>query len=90
MELAKKSDGLPLALAIAGAYLRQTAMSFSKYLKHYNERWATVQENAPTLRHYDKTLLTTWKLSLDQVKKTNHNSQKLFLLWGYFYNQDIW
>jgi len=35
VKLAKELDGLPLALATAGAYLDQTVMGFSDYLRPY-------------------------------------------------------
>ena len=35
IKLAEELDGLPLALATAGAYLDQTALSFSDYLRLY-------------------------------------------------------
>lgn len=65
-------------------------MSFGKYLELYNEAWSKMQAHAPRLEHYDGTLWTTWKLALDQVEEANPNSKELFLLWGYFDNQDIW
>jgi hypothetical protein len=37
IKLAKKLDGLPLALATAGAYLDQAATSFSTYLGLYKK-----------------------------------------------------
>jgi hypothetical protein len=37
IKLAKKLDGLPLALATAGAYLNQAVTSFSAYLRLYKE-----------------------------------------------------
>jgi hypothetical protein len=39
IKLAKKLDGLPLALTTAGAYLDQAAISFSDYLRLYEESW---------------------------------------------------
>lgn len=65
-------------------------MSFAKYLELYNEAWSKMQEHSPQLENYNGTLWTTWKLALDQVEETNPNSKELFLLWGYFDNQDIW
>ena len=34
-KLAKELDGLPLALATAGAYLKEAAVAFSDYLRLY-------------------------------------------------------
>jgi hypothetical protein len=39
IKLAKELDGLPLALATAGAYLNQTVLSFSDYLRLYKGSW---------------------------------------------------
>jgi hypothetical protein len=37
IKLAKKLDGLPLALATAGAYLKQALISFLDYLRLYKK-----------------------------------------------------
>jgi hypothetical protein len=42
-ELAKELDGLPLALATAGAYLNQVATSFRDYLRLYRASWLRLQ-----------------------------------------------
>ena len=91
VRLAKELDGLPLALATAGAYLDQAAMSFSNYLRLYKESWAKLQKTSPDLSSYeDRTLYSTWQLSFDHVKQRNELSAKLLRLWAYFDNQDIW
>jgi hypothetical protein len=59
--LAKELDGLPLALATAGAYLDQVAISFSDYLRHYRASWLKLQKTSPELSSYeDRTLYFTW------------------------------
>ncbi|KAF2785775.1 hypothetical protein K505DRAFT_344375 [Melanomma pulvis-pyrius CBS 109.77] len=40
-------DGLPLALAIASAYLRQVSTSFADYLQLYKQSWLRLQRNTP-------------------------------------------
>ncbi|KAN0067836.1 hypothetical protein V8E54_014083 [Elaphomyces granulatus] len=90
VRLAKELDGLPLALARAGAYLDQTAISFSDYLRLYKASWAKLQTTSPELRSYDRMLYSTWQLSFDQVKQRNELSAKLLRLWAYFDNQDLW
>jgi hypothetical protein len=63
VRLAEELDGLPLALATAGAYLNQTAMSFSDYLRLYKASWAKLQRTSPELISYeDRTLFSTWQL----------------------------
>ena len=50
--LAKELDGLPPVLATAGAYLDQSAMSFSDYLRLYKESWAKLRKTSPELSSY--------------------------------------
>ncbi|KAN0072347.1 HET domain containing protein [Elaphomyces granulatus] len=84
-------DGLPLALATAGAYLDQSAIGFSDYLRLYKASWTRLLETSPELNSYeDRTLYSTWQLSFDHVKQRNELSAKLLQLWAYFDNQDIW
>jgi len=72
IQLAEELDGLPLALATAGAYLNQTAMSFSDYLRLYKTSWTKLLKMSPELGSYeDRTLYSTWQLSFDHVKQRN-------------------
>ena len=91
MRLVEKLDGLPLALATAGAYLNQVAMSFLDYLHHYEDSWAKLQKTSPELSSYeDRTLYSTWQISIDHVERRNVLSARLLRFWAYFSNQDIW
>jgi hypothetical protein len=90
IKLAKELDGLPLALAMAGEYLNQTALSFSDYLRLYKGLWTKLLMMSPELSSYDRTLYSTWQVSFDHVKQRNELSAKLLRLWAYFDNQDIW
>ncbi|OCL02321.1 tetratricopeptide repeat domain-containing protein, partial [Glonium stellatum] len=90
-ELARKLDGLPLALATAGAYLYQVSTSFAEYLRLYNESWLRLQQKSPQILSYeDRALYSTWELSLVHVKQQSPLAAKLLQLWAYFDNQDIW
>jgi tetratricopeptide (TPR) repeat protein len=91
IKLAKELDGLPLALATAGAYLNQVAMSLLDYLRLYKQSWAQLQKSSPELSSYkDRTLYSTWQISFNHVKQRNRLSAKLLRLWAYFDNQDLW
>jgi hypothetical protein len=82
---------LPLALSTAGVYLEQVTTSFLEYLRHYKESWLKLQVTSPQLSSYeDRSLYTTWQLSLDQVQQQNELSAKLLKLWAYFDRQDVW
>ena len=68
MELARRLDGLPLALATAGTYLRQTADSFSDYLQLYHNSWDDLGQHSDGLLEYDgRTLFSTWNVSYQQI-----------------------
>ncbi|KAH4334341.1 hypothetical protein HBH98_243290 [Parastagonospora nodorum] len=89
--LAEKLDGLPLALATAGAYLHQVSTSFAEYLRLYDASWLRLQQTTPQLRLYeDRALYSTWNISLDHVKQKSELAAKLLQLWAYFDNQDVW
>src|ERR1700752_2286228 len=91
VKLTKELDGLPLALATAGAYLDQVAISFSDYLRLYKESWVKLQESSPELSSYeDRTLYSTWQVSFNHVKQQNELSAKLLCFWAYFDSQDLW
>ncbi|KIM94424.1 hypothetical protein OIDMADRAFT_60751 [Oidiodendron maius Zn] len=91
IRLAEELDGLPLALATAGAYLYQVAISLPDYLRLYKVSWAELQKSSPRLTSYeDRTLYSTWQLSFDNVRQQNSLSAKLLRLWAYFDNQDLW
>lgn len=89
--LVSKLDGLPLALATAGAYLKRTSVSLSDYRRLYETSWERLHTSAPALGSYqDRTLCSTWQLSYDQVKVQNPLAAHLLRWWAYFDNEDIW
>ena len=91
VDLVKQLDGLPLALATAGAYLSQVSISLNDYLRHYKTSWLRLQKTSPNLLSYkDRALYTTWDLSFQHIQKQNKSAAKLLQLWAYFDNQDIW
>nr|POF13766.1 vegetative incompatibility protein het-e-1 [Quercus suber] len=91
VQLTQKLDGLPLALATAGAYLSQTSTTCKKYLDFFEQSWAKLQKLSPALLTYeDRTLYSTWQVSFDQIEQRNSVSANLLRLWAYFDNQDLW
>ncbi|KAJ5765766.1 hypothetical protein N7520_005325 [Penicillium odoratum] len=89
-ELAKKLDGLPLALATAGSYLDQVSMSCTDYLKLYDESWLQLHEDTPQLPAYDKKLYSTWNVSYSYIEQQSPLAAKLLRQWAYFSNEDLW
>ncbi|CAG1984541.1 unnamed protein product, partial [Fusarium graminearum] len=91
VDLAQELDGLPLALATAGAYLDQVAMSCTEYLKLYKESWGRLLESSPRLVSYeDRAMYSTWNISYQNVEKRNKSSAMLLRLWAYFDHDDLW
>ncbi|KAH6646122.1 kinesin light chain [Truncatella angustata] len=90
-DLVETLDGLPLALATAGAYLRHVPVSFSDYLRLYQGSWARLHANTPSLGSYqDRTLTSTWQLSYEQIKSQSSLAANLLQWWAYFDNEDVW
>ena len=84
-------QGLPLALATAGAYLLKSIWTFERYLEEYEKRWNVSPRRPLQLREYqDRTLYTTWDLSYRRLRKEDTNAARLLKLLAYFNNQHIW
>jgi tetratricopeptide (TPR) repeat protein len=84
-------DGLPLALATAGAYLGQVSTSLEEYVRYYNKSWLKLQKTSPELLSYKgRTLYSTWNPSFEHIKSQNESAAQLLRLWAYFDNHDVW
>jgi hypothetical protein len=97
-------DGLPLALVQAGRYITETHMTIDKFLQLYNSSKADLLESLPSGKQRDGdptgSILTTWKVSLDQLEQCSSddpgkrrlygNAAKLMLLFGFFDPREIW
>lgn len=91
VKLAQKLDGLPLALATVGAYLRHTTLLCADYLRLYDTSWTKLQLTSPGLDSYeDRMLYSTWQLTFDSIKQQNELAAKLLQFWAYFHHEDVW
>ncbi|ERF75445.1 hypothetical protein EPUS_00238 [Endocarpon pusillum Z07020] len=89
--LAERLEGLPLALATAGAYLQKSTLSFEQYLQEYEKRWNLSPRRPLQLQEYrNRTLYTTWDLSYICLKNDDPNAAKLLRLLAYFDHQNLW
>jgi tetratricopeptide (TPR) repeat protein len=82
-----------LALVQAGAYLRTTNTSVDEYLQHYDETWAAlmhVQNQYPLQTRAERSVLTTWKMSYQQVRAVKPEATDLLDLWAFLSPGDIW
>ena len=57
----------------------------------YETSWLQLHQSDPGLDSYeDRTLYSTWRISLDRLQQQNDLTVKLLRLWCYFSNQDLW
>jgi tetratricopeptide (TPR) repeat protein len=86
-------NGLPLALTQAGSYLRQTNMAASTYVKYYDSMWRVLMkkhDRFPLQEYGDRSVLTTWKMSYEQVQSQSEEAAGLLRLWGFLDCGDLW
>ena len=80
-----------MALATAGAYLRQSADSFDNYLELYNHSWNDLGRHSHgPIDYEERTLYSTWKVSFEQIRKQDAAAAELLPLMAYLDNQDLW
>lgn len=94
-ELFRLLDGLPLAIAQASAYLRQSEISVAKYIQLYNQQWKSLMESqdqsgAPLRDYPNRSVWTTWMISFDAIRAKSTAAANLLLLWGCLDSKDLW
>lgn len=76
---------------MAGSYIQGTGISFRNYLRHYEQSWKRMQQTTTAhLEYSNGNLLTTWKISYDEVRKRSGAAANFLLLLSFFDNQDVW
>ncbi|KAJ5623136.1 protein kinase subdomain-containing protein [Penicillium lividum] len=91
LSLATRLDGLPLAIVIAAAYMRNTSTSITDYLDLYQKSWRELQSRSSPARQYKQgNMLKTWMISFREVQKRDPNAAALLLLLARFDNRGIW
>ena len=88
-------DGLPLAIAQAGAYLQESGVGVGTYLQFYEQQWKDLMESQDRadalLQDYlDRSVWTTWTISYKAIRKKDKSTANLLLLWASLDNKDLW
>src|SRR3954453_3818544 len=84
-------EGLPLALATAGAYLSRSNITFQQYLEKYHQCWNVDTRRSLRLQEYqNRTLYTTWNLSYNRLETDDPDAAHMLKLLAYFDNQEVW
>ena len=87
--IVEKLEGLPLALAQAGAYMRRAHRTAADYLRLYEEKHEALKLDA-NLREYDKgTVQTAWTLSFEQVRRVDEYAARMLLQFSFFDHQKL-
>ena len=94
-ELLELLDGLPLALAQAATYCRESGINIASYLELYKQQWDALMSHDAnsdrTLIDYDqKSIATAWTLSFKEIEAKSQTAANLLRLWSFISNKDFW
>lgn len=93
-QLAKELGYLPLALSQAVAYMQQTGLDAEAYLSRY-QKVGVALFGDPKIKieshsmGYNHTVLTTWKLSIDELEKKDNEAAMIVRFCAYLYSENI-
>lgn len=89
-ELAEELGYLALALEQAAAYIAQKGLPFRTYLNLFRKRSvAQVEKATPETGNYEKTIATTWQISIEEVEHDCPASVALLTLSAYLPSDNI-
>jgi tetratricopeptide (TPR) repeat protein len=88
-------DGLPLAIAQAGAYLQESGVGLAAYLRFYEQQWSKLMDSdhftdTPLQDYPDRSVWTTWAISYQAIRDKHEATANLLLLWSFLDNKDLW
>src|SRR5437762_12931129 len=94
-ELLGLLDGLPLALAQAASYLRETGLDVVSYIRLYKQQWddlmkADGESDSPLIDYEQRSVATTWTISFQAIETRNANAANLLHLWAFIDNKNLW
>ena len=69
----------------------QTNTDITGYIKLYHQTWSALWENNIPLKDYpNRSILTTWTLSYQEMEKACPNAAQMLQLWSCFDHNDLW
>jgi tetratricopeptide (TPR) repeat protein len=74
---------LPLALEQAAATIDQARITFSDYLRRFEDHWAELLASGRASGEYPDTVAMTWELACREVEENNPQSAALLKIIGY-------
>jgi len=84
-ELLGLLDGLPLALAQAASYLRETGLDVTSYVRLYRQQWDDLMKSdagssSPLMNYDQRNVGTTWTISFKAIEARSKNAVNLLRL----------
>jgi tetratricopeptide (TPR) repeat protein len=79
-------------LVQAGAYIGATGLTVEEYIAHYDKTWAELMSNQnryPLQEYADRSVLTTWRMSYEQVRMVKPEAAGLLDQWAFFHPGDM-
>lgn len=73
--------------------MQEKNVSASTYAKHYDSTWEGLMQSEgrfPLEEYGDRSVLTTWMISYEQVQKQSKEAAWLLKLWGYLDHSELW
>jgi tetratricopeptide (TPR) repeat protein len=94
-QLLELLDGLPLAIAQAGAYLQESGTDLTTYLRFYKQQWSELMASnqfadTPLQDYPSGSVWTTWAISYQAIREKHEATANLLLLWSFLDNKDLW
>ena len=94
-ELLNRLGGLPLAIAQAGAFLRESQMKLELYIELYDRDFKGLVNDEPgeQLLHYHGSIWTTWVISFNEIRSKTDDGMaaaNLLIIWSCLDNKDLW
>src|SRR5438045_2575379 len=94
-QLFRLLDGLPLAIAQAGAFLQESRVGLGTYLEFYKQQWKELMESrnwadSPLHDYPGRSVWTTWVISYNAIRDQHKATANLLLLWSFLDNKDLW
>ena len=88
--IASETDGLPLALEQAGAYIEETGCGLDAYVKLWSSHRVNLlaQRSSSSLRN-SESVTGTWLLSLDELAKSQPASVELLRLLAFLHPDSV-
>jgi tetratricopeptide (TPR) repeat protein len=92
-------DGLPLAIAQAGAFLRESGVGIGTYIQFYEQQCKELMEPkdetedetyAPLQDYPGRSVWTTWAISYNAVREKDEATATFLLLWSFLDNKNLW